>query len=85
MGAALFIVIGELRELRDRLFMKIRQIEDDDDGSLAERVKKFSETKRELEDRVSNLTEQFSKLATMRKDIVGLMEKLSGAVNASTN
>ena len=65
--------------------MKIRQIEDDDDGSLAERVRKFSETKRELEDRVSNLTEQFSKLATMRKDIVGLMEKLSGAVNASTN
>ena len=84
-GSGVVHVIGELRELRDRLFMKIRQIEDDDDGSLAERVKKFSETKRELEDRVSNLTEQFSKLATMRKDIVGLMEKLSGAVNASTN
>jgi len=84
-GSGVVHLIGELRELRDRLFMKIRQIEDDDDGSLAERVKKFSETKRELEDRVSNLTEQFSKLATIRKDIVGLMEKLSGAVNASTN
>jgi chromosome segregation ATPase len=78
-------LIGELHEIRDRLFAKIRQIEDDDDGGLAERVKKFSETKRELEDRVSNLTEQFSKLATIRKDIAGLFEKLSGAVNASAN
>ena len=78
-------LIGELREIRDRLFSKIRQIEDDEDGDLAERVKKFSETKRELEDRVSSLTEQFSKLATIRKDIAGLFDKLSGAVNASTN
>lgn len=75
----------ELREIRDRLFARIRQIEEHDDGGLAERVKKFSETKRELEERVSNLTEQFSKLATIRKDIAGLLEKLSGAVNASAN
>jgi hypothetical protein len=34
---------------------------------------------------VSTLTEQFSKLATIRKDIAGLFDKLSGAVNASTN
>jgi chromosome segregation ATPase len=78
-------LIGELREIRDRLFAKIRQIEEDDDGGLAERVKKFNETKRELEERVSSLTEQFSKLATIRKDIAGLFEKLSGAVNASAN
>jgi chromosome segregation ATPase len=78
-------LIAELREIRDRLFAKIRQIEEDDDGALAERVKKFNETKRELEERVSTLTEQFSKLATIRKDIAGLFEKLSGAVNASTN
>ena len=30
-------------------------------------------------------TEQFAKLATMRKDIAGLFEKLSDAVSASTN
>lgn len=78
-------LVGELREIRDRLFAKIRHIEDDDDGGLAERVKKFNETKRELEERVSSLTEQFSKLATIRKDIAGLFEKLSGAVNTSAN
>ena len=49
-------VIGELRQIRDRLFNKIKQIEEDEDGGLAERVKKFSETKRELEDRVEDLT-----------------------------
>ena len=78
-------LIDDLREIRDRLFAKIRQIEEDEDGGLAERVKKFSDAKRELEDRVSNLTEQFSRLATIRKDIAGLFDKLSGAVNASTN
>jgi chromosome segregation ATPase len=78
-------IVGEVREIRDRLFAKIRQIEEDEDGGLADRVKKFSDAKRELEDRVSTLTEQFSKLATIRKDIAGLFDKLSGAVNASTN
>ncbi len=78
-------LIGELREIRDRLFVKINQIEEDEDGGLAERVKKFNETKRELEERVSSLTEQFSKLATIRRDIAGLFDKLSGAVNASAN
>jgi chromosome segregation ATPase len=78
-------LIEELKDVRDRLFAKIRQIEEDDDGGLAERVQKFTETKRELEKRVSSLTEQFSKLATIRKDIAGLFEKLSSAVNASAN
>jgi chromosome segregation ATPase len=78
-------LVGDLRDTRDRLFAKIRRIEEDEDGGLAERVKKFSETKRDLEERVSGLTEQFSKLAAIRKDIAGLFDKLSGAVNASTN
>ncbi len=78
-------LLRELREDRDQLFAKIRQIEEDDDGDLAERLKKLSDTKRELEERVSGLTEQFSKLATLRRDIAGLFEKLSGAVNASAN
>jgi chromosome segregation ATPase len=53
-------LIDELRQMRDRLVNKIRQIEEDEEGDLAERVKRFSETKRDLEDRVAGLTEQFS-------------------------
>ena len=33
-------LVDELRQKRDRLFSRIRQIEEDDDGGLAERVKK---------------------------------------------
>ena len=77
-------LVRELRDVRDRLFTKIRQIEEED-GGLAERVRKFSETRRELEERVSNLTDQFSKLANIRQDIAGLFDKLSGAVNTSAS
>ena len=66
-------------------FTRIRRIEEGADGCLAVRVQKFAETKRELEQRVSSLGEHFVKLATIRKDIAGLFEKLSGAVNASSN
>jgi chromosome segregation ATPase len=76
-------LVDDLRGIRDRLTARIRQIEEDEDGGLAERVKKFSDTKRELEDRVSNMTEQFSRLVTIRKDIAGLFDKLSGAVNGN--
>ncbi len=78
-------LIGELKDIRHRLIAKIRQIEEDDDGDLAARVQRFTETKRELERRVLGLTEQFAKLATIRKDIAGLFEKLSSAVSASSN
>jgi DNA repair exonuclease SbcCD ATPase subunit len=37
-------LVDELRQMRDRLFARIQQIEEDDDGGLAERVKRFSET-----------------------------------------
>jgi DNA repair exonuclease SbcCD ATPase subunit len=78
-------LIEELKDIRHRLLARISQIEEDDDGSLATRVQRFTETKRELERRVSSLTEQFSKLAAIRKHIAGLFEKLSSAVSASSN
>jgi chromosome segregation ATPase len=78
-------LIGELKDIRHRLIAKIRQIEEDDDGDLAARVQRFAETERELEKRVASLTEQFAKLAMLRKDIAGLFEKLSSAVSASSN
>jgi chromosome segregation ATPase len=78
-------VLGELKQLRDGLVAKIRSIEESDEGDLTERVKKFSDAKQELEERVSALSEQCSKLATLRKDIAGLFDKLSSAVSASAS
>jgi uncharacterized coiled-coil DUF342 family protein len=78
-------MIAELAEIRDRLTAKMRRMEESEDGSLAERVKKFTEVKRELEERVAMLSEQCVKLATIRNDIAGLFEKLSSAVSAAAN
>jgi len=78
-------LIEELQDIRERLVMKIRHIEGGQEGDLAARVKLFAEAKRELEERVSSLSDQFTKLATIRKDIAGLFDKLSNAVSASSN
>jgi chromosome segregation ATPase len=78
-------LIEELQDLRERLVVKIRHIEGGEEGDLAARVKLFAQGKRELEDRVTSLSDQFTKLATMRRDIAGLFEKLSSAVSASSN
>ncbi len=78
-------LVGELRELRDDLVVRIRHVEGGEEGDLAARVKIFSEAKTELEDRISNLADQFTKLATIRKDIAGLFDKLSTAVSTSAH
>ena len=52
-------VIAELAGTRDRLAARMRRMEESDDGNLVERVKKFTEVKRELEERVAALSDQF--------------------------
>jgi DNA repair exonuclease SbcCD ATPase subunit len=76
-------LIAQVGDMRDRLIAKIKVIEADDNGDLAARVNSFIEAKQQLEKRVSNVTEQFSQLATIRSDIAGLFDKLSNA--ADTN
>ncbi len=78
-------LIEELQDIRERLIVKIRRIEGGEEGDLAARVKSFAESKRDLEERVSSLADQFTKLATVRRDIAGLFDKLSHAVNSSSS
>lgn len=78
-------LIADLQGIREKLVDKIRAIEGGEAGDLAARVKVFSDTKHELEQRVASLTDQFTKLSTIRKDIAGLFDKLSSAVNGSAN
>lgn len=77
-------LIGELENIREQLIVKVRSIEGGEEGDLAARVKTFAEGKRELEERVASLADQFTKLSTIRKDIAGLFDKLSSAVSASS-
>jgi chromosome segregation ATPase len=78
-------LIAELQEIRDSLVAKIRRIEGGAEGDLAARVKSFAETRQELEERVAGLADQFTKLSTIRKDIAGLFDKLSSAVNGAAS
>ena len=78
-------LINDLHEIREKLIDKVRRVEGGEEGDLAARVRIFADAKRELEERVSNLTDQFTKLSTIRKDIAGLFDKLSSAVNGSAN
>jgi chromosome segregation ATPase len=75
--------INELRERRDQLAARIVRLERDDESALTDRVKSFTESKRELEARVTVLNDEFTKLATIRKDIGALLAKLSGTIGAS--
>ena len=76
-------LIAQVQDIRNKLALRIARLEAGEGGDLAERVKTFTDAKRELEERVSVVTDHFSKLATVRKDLAGLFEKLSSAANTS--
>ncbi len=78
-------LLGQVQDIRDRLVAKIGSLEADENGDLATRVSMFAATKEELEKRVATVTEQFSKLATIRSDISGLFDKLSNVADTSSN
>jgi len=78
-------LIEDLHAMREKLIGKIRRLEGGEEGDLAARVKVFAETKRELEERVASLADQFTKLSGVRKDIAGLFDKLASAVSASAD
>jgi chromosome segregation ATPase len=78
-------LLGQVQDIRDRLVAKIGSLEADENGDLTSRVSTFAATKDELEKRVATVTEQFSKLATIRSDISGLFGKLSNVADTSSN
>ena len=78
-------LVAQVADIRDRLVAKVESLEADENGDLGARVNMFAEAKQDLEKRVATVTEQFSKLATIRSDIAGLFDKLSNAAARSSN
>src|SRR3984885_7634857 len=76
-------LVAQVQDIRNKLALRIARLEAGEGGDLAERVKTFTDAKRELEERVSVVTDHFSKLATVRKDLAGLFDKLSSVANTS--
>jgi len=72
-------VLQALRDQREQLVAEIERLDKDEGGNLAGRVDQLAQAKKELEDQVSTLLEQFSRIDSMHKDISGLFAKLNFA------
>ena len=70
-------VLGALARVRDRLTGTLARLEEDDGVVLAERIRQLTETKCELDERVSNVLTQFSAIGTIHKDISALFTQLN--------
>jgi chromosome segregation ATPase len=75
-------LIHQLNDMSAQLVANIEVMERDGDISLAERVKRIAENRRELSERVSNLAQELSKLDTSHKDINSLFARLSHELKA---
>jgi predicted nucleic acid-binding Zn-ribbon protein len=72
-------VLQSLRDQREKLVADVDRLDKDEGGNLAARVDQLAQAKKELEDQVASMLEQFSRLDGMHKDISGLFAKLSFA------
>jgi chromosome segregation ATPase len=75
-------IVNALHDIRDQLTSTIERLDHDGDATLTERATKFAEIKQAIDQRVSGLIEQFSKLDGINKDMRGLFAKLRGEVDA---
>jgi chromosome segregation ATPase len=72
--------VKDLSAARDQLAAAIAALQQTPQGSLAARVQAFADEKTQLEAGVVHLDVQFSKLATLRKDIEGLFVNFDRAL-----
>jgi len=80
--AGIKAVIHQLIDLEAQLGASIGTLERDGDISLTERIKRITESRQELSQRVSNLAEELSKLDSSHRDINSLFARLSHELKA---
>jgi len=73
--------VKELGQARDRLGADIDALQQTPQGGLAARVQAFADEKNKLDAGVAALDAQFSKLATLRKDVDGVFAKFDDALD----
>ena len=71
-----------LRHGSGQLTATIDALDGDEENSLSGHIKRMSETKRELSERVASLVEQFATLDADHKDINALLAKLNTELKA---
>jgi chromosome segregation ATPase len=75
-------LVNGLHDIRAQLTSTIERLDHDGGATLAERATKLTETKQALDERVSGMIEQFSKLEGINTDMRGLFDKLRSEVDA---
>ena len=73
--------VKDLGEAQDKLAADIEALQQTPQGSLTVRVQAFADDKRRLEDGVTNLEMQLSRLATLRKDLEGVSVNFDRALD----
>jgi uncharacterized coiled-coil DUF342 family protein len=72
-------VLAALSHVESRLTATLDRAEQDEGVGLAERIRQLTETRRELDERVSSVVSQFSAIDKIHKDFTGLFAKLNQA------
>lgn len=74
-------VIGEVQAVRDLVSKTLDEIEADGDNKLGSRVEALSNSKREIDQRITQVFDHFTQLDLLRKDIGGIFTTIRGTLN----
>lgn len=74
-------LIAEVGTTRDLLAKTVGEIEAGGDATLASRVDALSKSKREVEDRLARIFDNFNALDALRKDIGGIFSTIRNSLN----
>ena len=73
--------VKDLSEAQEKLAVNIEALQQTPQGSLAARVQAFADDKKKLEDGMTNLEMQLSRLTTLRKDVEGVSANFDRALD----
>jgi len=74
-------MIADVSVTRDLLARTVSEIEDNGHATLASRVDALTKSKREVEDRLARIFENFNALDALRKDIGGIFSTIRNSLN----
>jgi DNA repair exonuclease SbcCD ATPase subunit len=74
-------MIGDVNAIRNLLAATLCEIETSGDSPLSSRVETLAKSKRELEERIAKIFENFTTLDLLRKDIGGIFTTIRGTLN----
>jgi DNA repair exonuclease SbcCD ATPase subunit len=73
-------LIGEVHTVREIVLKTLSEIEASGDDSLGSRLERLSSSKHEIDERLAQVFEHFSKLDSIRKDIGGIFMSIRSAL-----